>query len=161
MAFNTTQLIYIFLNKKKTYFNFVISCCLQCKDFEKVGATLAVTPCDVVEAADITFSCVADPQAAKEVTASQHYLFIILSGGGQTGSSSNCNTGIYSNPFRLEADTETVQEKVDRWWWWWLSCFWIKILEVETHSLQQLQAFAIIYSQRTTSHSLCDVLRFL
>lgn len=39
----------------------------QCKDFEKVGATIAVTPCDVVEEADITFSCVADPQAAKEV----------------------------------------------------------------------------------------------
>ncbi|KPJ02450.1 Putative oxidoreductase GLYR1-like [Papilio xuthus] len=37
-----------------------------CKDFEKVGATIAVTPCDVVEEADITFSCVADPQAAKE-----------------------------------------------------------------------------------------------
>ncbi|XP_049878709.1 putative oxidoreductase GLYR1 homolog isoform X2 [Pectinophora gossypiella] len=39
----------------------------KCKDFEKVGATLAVTPCDVVEEADITFSCVADPQAAKEM----------------------------------------------------------------------------------------------
>lgn len=42
-------------------------CCPQCKDFEKAGATIAVTPCDVVEEADITFSCVADPQAAKEV----------------------------------------------------------------------------------------------
>ncbi|CAG4960563.1 unnamed protein product [Colias eurytheme] len=39
----------------------------ECKDFEKVGATIAVTPCDVVEEADITFSCVADPQAAKEM----------------------------------------------------------------------------------------------
>ncbi|XP_045504936.1 putative oxidoreductase GLYR1 homolog isoform X3 [Colias croceus] len=39
----------------------------KCKDFEKVGATIAVTPCDVVEEADITFSCVADPQAAKEM----------------------------------------------------------------------------------------------
>lgn len=39
----------------------------QCKEFEKVGATIAVTPSDVVEEADITFSCVADPQAAKEV----------------------------------------------------------------------------------------------
>ncbi|XP_035442637.1 cytokine-like nuclear factor N-PAC isoform X2 [Spodoptera frugiperda] len=39
----------------------------KCKDFEKVGATLATTPCDVVEEADITFSCVADPQAAKEM----------------------------------------------------------------------------------------------
>lgn len=39
----------------------------KCKDFEKVGATVAVTPCDVVEEADITFSCVADPQAAKEM----------------------------------------------------------------------------------------------
>lgn len=41
--------------------------CSQCKDFEKIGATIAVTPCDVLEEADITFSCVADPQAAKEV----------------------------------------------------------------------------------------------
>ncbi|XP_053616692.1 cytokine-like nuclear factor N-PAC isoform X2 [Plodia interpunctella] len=40
---------------------------VKCKDFEKVGATIAVTPCDVVEEADITFSCVADPQAAKEM----------------------------------------------------------------------------------------------
>ncbi|XP_050672920.1 cytokine-like nuclear factor N-PAC isoform X2 [Leptidea sinapis] len=39
----------------------------KCKDFLKVGATIAVTPCDVVEEADITFSCVADPQAAKEM----------------------------------------------------------------------------------------------
>ncbi|XP_052749922.1 cytokine-like nuclear factor N-PAC isoform X2 [Galleria mellonella] len=39
----------------------------KCKDFEKVGATIAVTPCDVVEESDITFSCVADPQAAKEM----------------------------------------------------------------------------------------------
>lgn len=39
----------------------------KCKDFEKVGASIAVTPCDVVEEADITFSCVADPQAAKEM----------------------------------------------------------------------------------------------
>ncbi|CAH0397015.1 unnamed protein product [Chilo suppressalis] len=38
-----------------------------CKDFEKAGASIAVTPCDVVEEADITFSCVADPQAAKEM----------------------------------------------------------------------------------------------
>ncbi|XP_045778761.1 putative oxidoreductase GLYR1 homolog isoform X2 [Maniola jurtina] len=40
---------------------------VRCKEFEKVGATIAVTPCDVVEEADITFSCVADPQAAKEM----------------------------------------------------------------------------------------------
>ncbi|KAL4702139.1 hypothetical protein ACJJTC_019415 [Scirpophaga incertulas] len=39
----------------------------KCKDFEKAGASIAVTPCDVVEEADITFSCVADPQAAKEM----------------------------------------------------------------------------------------------
>ncbi|KAI5632558.1 NAD-binding of NADP-dependent 3-hydroxyisobutyrate dehydrogenase domain-containing protein [Phthorimaea operculella] len=39
----------------------------MCKDFEKVGASIAVTPCDVVEEADITFSCVSDPQVAKEM----------------------------------------------------------------------------------------------
>lgn len=52
---------------KLTLHNIVWFPLLQCKDFEKVGATIAVTPCDVVEEADITFSCVADPQAAKEV----------------------------------------------------------------------------------------------
>lgn len=41
---------------------------LQCTEFAKVGASVATTPCDVVEEADITFSCVADPQAAKEVS---------------------------------------------------------------------------------------------
>ncbi|GBP48013.1 Putative oxidoreductase GLYR1 homolog [Eumeta japonica] len=39
----------------------------RCKEFEKIGATVAVTPCDVVEEADITFSCVSDPHAAKEM----------------------------------------------------------------------------------------------
>lgn len=39
----------------------------KCKEFEKVGASVAVTPCDVVEEADITFACVSDPQAAKEM----------------------------------------------------------------------------------------------
>ena len=34
----------------------------------KAGAEQGLTPSDVVLAADITFSCVADPQAAKEVS---------------------------------------------------------------------------------------------
>lgn len=32
------------------------------------GAELGMTPSDVVASADITFSCVADPQAAKDVS---------------------------------------------------------------------------------------------
>lgn len=41
---------------------------LQCTDFVKAGAIQGLTPSDVVSAADITFSCVADPQAAKDVS---------------------------------------------------------------------------------------------
>jgi len=41
---------------------------LQCTDFVKAGAKQGLTPSDVVLAADITFSCVADPQAAKDVS---------------------------------------------------------------------------------------------
>ncbi|XP_051175503.1 cytokine-like nuclear factor N-PAC [Leptopilina boulardi] len=39
----------------------------KCTDFVKAGAEQGLTPSDVVSAADITFSCVADPQAAKEM----------------------------------------------------------------------------------------------
>lgn len=35
--------------------------------FEKVGAKVVLTPSDVIEYADITFSCVADPSALKNV----------------------------------------------------------------------------------------------
>ncbi|KYM89493.1 Putative oxidoreductase GLYR1 like protein [Atta colombica] len=38
-----------------------------CTDFVKAGAKQGLTPSDVVLAADITFSCVADPQAAKDM----------------------------------------------------------------------------------------------
>lgn len=41
---------------------------LQCRDFVRAGAEQGMTPSDVVQAADITFSCVADPKAAKEVS---------------------------------------------------------------------------------------------
>lgn len=39
----------------------------QCENFKAAGAEVMQTPCDVVQAADITFSCVADPQSAKDV----------------------------------------------------------------------------------------------
>ncbi|XP_076394047.1 nucleosome-destabilizing factor isoform X2 [Megachile rotundata] len=39
----------------------------MCADFVKAGAEQGLTPSDVVLAADITFSCVADPQAAKDM----------------------------------------------------------------------------------------------
>uniref|UniRef100_T1JPD6 3-hydroxyisobutyrate dehydrogenase n=1 Tax=Strigamia maritima TaxID=126957 RepID=T1JPD6_STRMM len=38
-----------------------------CRDFVKAGAVKLQTPADVVAASDITFSCVADPKAAKEL----------------------------------------------------------------------------------------------
>ncbi|XP_026689060.1 putative oxidoreductase GLYR1 homolog, partial [Diaphorina citri] len=39
----------------------------KCDDFVKAGAEQGLTPSDVVQMADITFSCVADPQAAKDL----------------------------------------------------------------------------------------------
>ena len=39
----------------------------KCKDFVKAGAKEALTPSDVIAECDITFSCVSDPQAAKDM----------------------------------------------------------------------------------------------
>ncbi|XP_058807901.1 cytokine-like nuclear factor N-PAC isoform X2 [Phymastichus coffea] len=39
----------------------------KCADFVKAGAEQGLTPSDVVGMSDITFSCVADPQTAKEM----------------------------------------------------------------------------------------------
>lgn len=39
----------------------------KCRKFELAGAEVAPTPCDVIDKVDITFSCVADPLAAKEM----------------------------------------------------------------------------------------------
>lgn len=52
----------------------IIIIILQCTEFEKAGAIVGMTPSDVIQASDITFSCVANPQAAKEV----NNLYIIL-----------------------------------------------------------------------------------
>uniref|UniRef100_A0A6G1S8T7 Cytokine-like nuclear factor N-PAC n=1 Tax=Aceria tosichella TaxID=561515 RepID=A0A6G1S8T7_9ACAR len=41
------------------------------ESFEKAGATLATTPGDVIQACDITFSCLSGPSASKEVLFSQ------------------------------------------------------------------------------------------
>ena len=37
------------------------------RDFVEAGAREALTPSDVIADSDITFSCVADPQAAKDL----------------------------------------------------------------------------------------------
>jgi len=39
----------------------------KCRDFVKAGAEEALTPSDVISAADITFSCVSEPQVAKDM----------------------------------------------------------------------------------------------
>ncbi|EJY58091.1 AAEL017411-PA [Aedes aegypti] len=39
----------------------------KCRKFQEVGAEVADTPSDVIEMTDVTFSCVADPQVAKEL----------------------------------------------------------------------------------------------
>lgn len=36
--------------------------------FQDAGAIIALTPSDVIGGSDITFSCVADPQVAKDVS---------------------------------------------------------------------------------------------
>jgi 3-hydroxyisobutyrate dehydrogenase-like beta-hydroxyacid dehydrogenase len=51
----------------QTYTLLALFCVFQCRDFVKAGAEQGLTPSDVILAADITFSCVADPQAAKDV----------------------------------------------------------------------------------------------
>lgn len=47
------------------------------KKFEKAGAKVMLTPSDVIEHADITFSCVADPDAVKNVRRNVHNLTLI------------------------------------------------------------------------------------
>lgn len=39
----------------------------KCRKFEEAGAQVAPTPSDVIDSTDITFSCVSDPSAAKDV----------------------------------------------------------------------------------------------
>jgi len=39
----------------------------KCRDFVNAGATNVTTPADVVSASDITFSCLSDPAAVKEI----------------------------------------------------------------------------------------------
>lgn len=45
----------------------------KCRKFEDAGADVAHTPCDVIDSVDITFSCVSDPTAAKQVRIALHY----------------------------------------------------------------------------------------
>lgn len=39
----------------------------KCQSFQDAGASIALTPSDVIGGADITFSCVSDPQCAKDM----------------------------------------------------------------------------------------------
>ena len=45
----------------------IIIIIIKVRDFVEAGAKEALTPSDVIADSDITFSCVADPQAAKEL----------------------------------------------------------------------------------------------
>lgn len=47
----------------------------KCRAFSDAGALVGTTPSDVVDMTDITFSCVADPQAAKDVSNWRGLLF--------------------------------------------------------------------------------------
>lgn len=48
----------------------------KCRKFEEAGAEVAPTPCDVIDRVDITFSCVSDPLAAKQVSCKQMYYIV-------------------------------------------------------------------------------------
>jgi len=47
--------------------NCSILCLEQCRDFIRDGAEHGSSPSEVVQACDITFSCVSDPMALKDV----------------------------------------------------------------------------------------------
>ena len=57
-------LFFIFTGHNVTVWNRTAE---KCKEFVKAGAKEAMTPGDVIAECDITFSCVSDPQAAKEM----------------------------------------------------------------------------------------------
>lgn len=48
-------------------------CLLQCDLFIQEGARLGRTPAEVVSTCDITFACVSDPKAAKDVRISSYF----------------------------------------------------------------------------------------
>lgn len=49
----------------------------QLKEFQNMGAEVAMTPYDVARQADIIFSCIFDPLALKEVYDTLHLNFVI------------------------------------------------------------------------------------
>lgn len=68
----------------------MISCAIvsQCDLFIQEGARLGRTPAEVVSMCDITFSCVSDPKAARDVSESisncknaSHLSFVVKSAG--------------------------------------------------------------------------------
>lgn len=56
---------YIFKFIKSKHFDLIS---LQCYEFTKDGALKGSTPAEVVQLCDITFSCVSDPSALKDVS---------------------------------------------------------------------------------------------
>lgn len=56
----------------------------KCRAFREAGASVGDTPSDVVEMSDIIFSCVADPQAAKDVSmGGRGFPALLLEGVGE------------------------------------------------------------------------------
>lgn len=52
-------------------------CLLQCDLFIQEGARLGRTPAEVVSTCDITFACVSDPKAAKDVRISSYFTSLV------------------------------------------------------------------------------------
>ena len=50
----------------------------QCNEFTSAGALKGSTPCEVVELCDITFSCIADSSALKDVCFFFFFIFFIF-----------------------------------------------------------------------------------
>lgn len=53
--------------------------CFQCRDFVKAGALKGSSPCEVVQQCDITFCCVADTTAVKDVSIIFHLAILLPS----------------------------------------------------------------------------------
>lgn len=48
----------------------------QCRDFVKAGALKGNSPCEVVQQCDITFCCVADTTAVKDVSFFSNFKYV-------------------------------------------------------------------------------------
>jgi len=75
LYFKIANIVLYSFFKEKNYYSMCFFFILQSQRFEDAGASVGLTPSDVVGGSDITFSCVSDPQVAKDV--SLYYLIFL------------------------------------------------------------------------------------